>query len=72
MDLAPQPGPGALGPAPNRPLSSACLPAHALRRRPRAQVILDNNGQEKERIDLQGFTASKLESLMRSKGFKKR
>lgn len=35
-------------------------------------VILDNNGQEKERIDLQGFTASKLESLMRSKGFKKR
>ena len=35
-------------------------------------VVYDDNGREKERIDLQGFTASKLESFMESKGFKKK
>ena len=34
-------------------------------------VVLDDNGREKERIDLQGLTASKLESMLESRGFKK-
>ena len=35
-------------------------------------VVLDENGKEKERIDLQGLTASKLESLLESRGFRKK
>jgi len=35
-------------------------------------VVLDDSGNEKERIDLQGLTASKLESFMVSRGFKRR
>ncbi len=34
-------------------------------------VIFDANGREKERIDLQGFTAARLEAFMESKGFKR-
>ena len=32
----------------------------------------DDNGKEKERIDLQGLSAARLEQLLESKGFKKR
>ena len=35
-------------------------------------VVLDESGKEKERIDLQGLTAAKLEALLESKGFKRR
>ena len=35
-------------------------------------VVLDENGKEKERIDLQGLTASKLEKMLEDKGFKRR
>ena len=35
-------------------------------------VVLDDRGQEKERIDLQGLSANKLEQLLESKGFKKK
>ena len=34
-------------------------------------VILDDNGREKERMDLQGFTAAKLEKILESRGCKK-
>ena len=35
-------------------------------------VVLDENGKEKERIDLQGLTAAKLESMLEARGFKRR
>ena len=35
-------------------------------------VVLDDNGKEKERIDLQGLTASKLEQMLTQRGFKKK
>ena len=35
-------------------------------------VVLDDSGKEKERIDLQGLTAQKLESFLESRGFKRR
>jgi ABC-type Fe3+-hydroxamate transport system substrate-binding protein len=35
-------------------------------------VILDDSGKEKERHDLQGWTASKLEKFLESKGVKRR
>ena len=35
-------------------------------------VVLDDNGKEKERIDLQGLTAAKLESMLEARGFKRR
>ena len=35
-------------------------------------VVLDDNGREKERIDLQGLTQGKLEALLEAKGFKRR
>ena len=35
-------------------------------------VVLDDSGREKERIDLQGLSASRLEQLLESKGFKKK
>ena len=35
-------------------------------------VVLDDNGKEKERIDLQGLTADRLEAYLESKGFKRR
>lgn len=36
-------------------------------------VILGDDGRtEKERIDLQGLTAAKLEALLEQKGFKRR
>ena len=34
-------------------------------------VILDENGKEKERMDLQGFTVDKLEKILKSRGCKK-
>ena len=35
-------------------------------------VVLDDNGKEKERIDLQGISAAKMEALLEAKGFKRR
>jgi hypothetical protein len=35
-------------------------------------VILDDSGNENERIDLNGYTEAKLERLLQSKGVKKR
>jgi len=35
-------------------------------------VVLDDKGKEKERIDLNGYTASRLETLLERKGFKKK
>ena len=35
-------------------------------------VVLDGNGNEKERIDLQGLTAGKLEQLLTKRGFKRK
>ena len=35
-------------------------------------VILDDSGNESERIDLNGYTEAKLERLLQSKGVKKR
>ena len=35
-------------------------------------VVLDENGGEKERIDLQGLTAGKLEQLLTQRGFKRK
>jgi hypothetical protein len=35
-------------------------------------VVLDDNGNEKERIDLQGLTAGKLEQLLTKRGFKRK
>ena len=35
-------------------------------------VVLDENGREKERIDLQGLTAGKLEQLLTQRGFKRK
>ena len=34
-------------------------------------VVLDDRGREKERIDLQGLTVTKLEQLLESKAKKK-
>ena len=35
-------------------------------------VVLDENDKEKERIDLQGLTAGKLEKMLEERGFKRR
>ena len=35
-------------------------------------VILDDNGREKERIDLNGYTAQRLEALLKKRGFRRR
>ena len=35
-------------------------------------VVLDDSGKEKERIDLQGLTAAKLEQMLEARGFKRR
>ena len=35
-------------------------------------VILDDNGREKERMDLQGFTVDKLEKILEQRGCKRR
>ena len=35
-------------------------------------VILDDRNQEKERIDLNGSTAQRLEQLLTKKGFRRR
>ena len=35
-------------------------------------VILDARNQEKERIDLNGYTAQRLEQLLTKKGFRRR
>ena len=35
-------------------------------------VVLDDNGKEKERFDLQGWTAAKLEKMLEDRGFKRR
>ena len=35
-------------------------------------VVLDDNGREKERHDLQGLSASKLEAMLEAKGFKRK
>ncbi len=35
-------------------------------------VILDDRNQEKERIDLNGYTAQRLEQLLTKKGFRRR
>ena len=35
-------------------------------------VVLDDNGREKERIDLQGMSAAKLEQFLTSRGFKRK
>ena len=35
-------------------------------------VILDDSGHEKERIDLNGFNAKRLELLLEKKGFRPR
>ena len=35
-------------------------------------VVLDDHGREKERIDLQGLTAAKLEQMLEQRGFKRR
>jgi len=34
-------------------------------------VITDDNGREKERIDLNGFTEERLEALLEKKGFRR-
>lgn len=34
-------------------------------------LILDDRGQEKERIDLNGYTADKIEKLLAKKGFRR-
>lgn len=35
-------------------------------------VVLDENGAEKERMDLQGLTSAKLEQILESRGFKRK
>ena len=35
-------------------------------------VVFDDSGKEKERIDLQGISAAKMEALLEAKGFKRR
>ena len=35
-------------------------------------VILDDNGKEKERIDLNGYTQKRLEAMLEKKGFRRR
>ena len=34
-------------------------------------LILDDRGKEKERIDLNGYTADKIEKLLAKKGFRR-
>lgn len=35
-------------------------------------VIFDDNGRERERIDLNGFSRQRLEDLLEKKGFRRR